>query len=57
LQKKQEDEHELINIEASLQTHYESEGGGYTTQESKEELVTLEKAKKKLLEAKEANNV
>jgi len=28
--KKNEEEHEIINIEASLQTHYESEGGGYS---------------------------
>jgi hypothetical protein len=34
--KKQFDEQEHINIEATLQTHYESEGGGYATQESKE---------------------
>jgi hypothetical protein len=52
--KKQQDEHELINIEASLQSIYDSEGGGFASPEVKEALLVLEKKRRKLLEAKEA---
>jgi hypothetical protein len=47
------DEHELVSTEAALSDIYASEGGGFLSQETKEALITLEKKKRVLLEAKE----
>jgi hypothetical protein len=51
--KRLQDEQELASTEATLLDLYALEGGGYLTQESKEELFSLEKKKRTLLEAKE----
>ena len=51
--KKQQDEHEIINIKASLQSIYDLEGGGFSTLEANKTLLVLEKKRSKLLEAKE----
>jgi hypothetical protein len=48
------EEEELLNIEESLKTIYESEEGVYSSLESKEALLQLEKKKRKLLEIGEA---
>jgi hypothetical protein len=52
--KKSIDDQKIMNIEATLQSLYESKGGGFETQEPKEEMLNLEKARRKLLEAKQA---
>jgi hypothetical protein len=52
--KKQHDAQDLIDTEATLQTIYDSMGGGYNSVESKEELLALEKHRRQLLEAREA---
>jgi hypothetical protein len=52
--KRKREEEELLNIEEALKTIYESEEGGYSSLESKEALLQLEKKKRKLLETREA---
>jgi hypothetical protein len=52
--KRKNDEHALLDTEASLSSIYESEDGGYSSLESREALIQLEQKKRKLLEEKEA---
>jgi hypothetical protein len=52
--KKQRDMQDLIDIEATLQVIYDSEGGGFVSTTSKEELRELEGRRRKLLEEREA---
>jgi len=51
--KRKREEEELLNIEQALKTIYEFEEGGYSSLESKEALLQLEKNKRKLLETRE----
>jgi hypothetical protein len=44
---------DLIDVEVSLQSIYDLEGGGYASPETKEALLSLEKKRRQLLEEKE----
>jgi len=47
-------EREFITTEAELQSIYETKGGGFTSPKAKEDLLSLEKKRRQLLQAREA---
>ncbi|KAH9318515.1 hypothetical protein KI387_020284, partial [Taxus chinensis] len=51
--KKERDEKDLIEIEEALQKWYDSEGGGFLTEEDKTQLGILEKRRRCLLDERE----
>jgi len=52
-EKRQREDQELKNIETTLQSISEEEGGGYLTVESKDALLRLEERRNKILKEKE----